>query len=140
MKTRVTSASKEVIISDDAPTVLIGERINPTGKRFLQEALKNGDMEVIRKEAREQVEAGADILDVNVGMFGVDDTKLLPQIVQIITGTVDVPVCIDSNNPDALAAAGQGTRAAGKMRRPPAQPGPGDQHVRRRLQRLVAGF
>ncbi len=105
MKTRVTSASKEVIISDDAPTVLIGERINPTGKRFLQEALKNGDMEVIRKEAREQVEAGADILDVNVGMFGVDDTKLLPQIVQIITGTVDVPVCIDSNNPDALAAA-----------------------------------
>ncbi len=105
MKTRVTSASKEVIISDDAPTVLIGERINPTGKKFLQEALKNGDMEVIRKEAREQVEVGADILDVNVGMFGVDDTKLLPQIIQIVTETVDVPVCIDSNNPDALAAA-----------------------------------
>ncbi len=105
MKTRVTSATKEVIISDDAPTVLTAERINPTGKKFLQEALKNGDMDVIRKEAREQVEAGADILDVNVGMFGVDDVVLLPQIVKVVTETVDVPVCIDSNNPDALAAA-----------------------------------
>ncbi len=105
METRLFSKSKEMVISPELPTVIIGERINPTGKRFLQEALKNGDMDVIRKEAREQVEAGADILDVNVGMFGVDDVVLLPQIVKIVTEAVDVPVCIDSNNADALAAA-----------------------------------
>lgn len=105
MKTRVSSATKEVIISGDGPTVLIGERINPAGKKSLGEALKNGDMEVIRREALEQVAAGADILDINVGMFGIDEVTLLPQVVKWVTEIVDVPVCIDSNNHDALAAA-----------------------------------
>ncbi|MFH1638704.1 MAG: dihydropteroate synthase [Chloroflexota bacterium] len=105
MKTRVSSTTNEVIISGDGPTVLIGERINPAGKKYLGEALKSGNMEVIRREAREQVAAGADILDVNVGMFGVDETDLLPQVVNIVTETVDIPVCIDSNNADAIQAA-----------------------------------
>lgn len=105
MKTRLSSATKEVIIEGDGPTVLIGERINPTGKKSLGEALKNGNMEVIRQEAREQVEAGADILDINVGMFGIDEVTLLPQVVKWVTETVDVPVCLDSSNHDALAAA-----------------------------------
>lgn len=105
MKTRVSSATKEVIISDETPTVLIGERINPAGKKLLGEALKNGNMDVVCKEALEQVAAGADILDINVGMFGIDEVALLPQVVKLVTGIVDVPVSIDSNNPDALAAA-----------------------------------
>ncbi len=104
MKTRVLSSTKEVIISEDGPTVLIGERINPAGKKYLGEALKSGDMEVIRKEALKQVAAGADIIDINVSMFGVDEVKLLPQVVKIVTETVDVPVCIDSNDTDALSA------------------------------------
>jgi len=81
METRVSSSSKEVIIGDNQPTVLIGERINPTGKKKLAEALKAGDLEIVRKEAVAQVEAGADIIDVSVGTFGVDEVALLPKAV-----------------------------------------------------------
>ena len=84
MKTRVSSATKEVLISDDQPTVLIGERINPTGKKKLAAALQAGDMELVRSEAIAQVQAGVDILDVNVGAPGIDETILLPQAVQAI--------------------------------------------------------
>jgi 5-methyltetrahydrofolate--homocysteine methyltransferase len=105
MKTRVSSPSKEVIIGDNRPTVLIGERINPTGKKKLAEALKAGDLEIVRKEALAQVQAGADILDVNVGTFGVDEVTLLPKAVKMVMDTVDVPLCLDSSNPDALEAA-----------------------------------
>jgi len=105
METKVSSSSKEVIIGDNQPTVLIGERINPAGKKKLQEALKAGDLEIVRREALAQVQAGADILDVNVGTFGVDEVILLPQAVQAVMDTVDVPLCIDSNNTTALEAA-----------------------------------
>ena len=84
MKTRVSRATKEVLISDDQPTVLIGERINPTGKKKLAAALLAGDMELVRSEAIAQVQAGADILDVNVGASGIDETRLLPQAVQAV--------------------------------------------------------
>ena len=104
MITKVLSSTKEVIISEDSPTVLIGERINPAGKKYLEEALKSGDMEIIRKEALEQAAAGADIIDINVSMFGVDEVKLLPQVVKIVTETVDVPICIDSNDTNAISA------------------------------------
>jgi 5-methyltetrahydrofolate--homocysteine methyltransferase len=105
MQTRVSSPKKEVIIGDDQPTVLIGERINPTGKRKLAEALKAGNLEIVRKEALAQVQAGADILDVNVAAFGVDEVAMLPKAVQAVMDTVDVPLCLDSSNPDALEAA-----------------------------------
>jgi len=105
METKVASPSREVIIGDNRPTVLIGERINPTGKKKLTEALKAGDMEIVRKEALAQVEAGADILDVNVGAFGVDEVSLLPKAVKAVMQTVDVPLCLDSSNPDAVEAA-----------------------------------
>jgi len=105
METRVSSPGKEVVIGDNRPTVLIGERINPTGKKKLAESLKAGDLEIVRREALAQVQAGADILDVNVGTFGVDEVALLPQAVQAVLDTVDVPLCIDSNNPAALEAA-----------------------------------
>jgi len=105
METRVSSSTKEVIIGDAQPTVLIGERINPAGKIKLQEALKAGNLDIVRSEALAQVQAGADILDVNVGTFGVDEVALLPQAVQAVMDTVDIPLCIDSNNPAALEAA-----------------------------------
>jgi 5-methyltetrahydrofolate--homocysteine methyltransferase len=94
-----------VVIAHDQRTVLIGERINPTGKKRLSAALQAGDMELVRKEALMQVEAGADILDVNVGATGVDEVALLPQAVKVVMETVDVPLCLDSDNPKALAAA-----------------------------------
>jgi 5-methyltetrahydrofolate--homocysteine methyltransferase len=105
METKVASPGKEVIIGHNEPTVLIGERINPTGKKKLAESLKAGDLEVVREEAIAQVQAGADILDVNVGTFGVEEVALLPKAVQAVMDTVDVPLCLDSSNADALEAA-----------------------------------
>jgi len=105
METRVSSATKEVLISYAQPTVLIGERINPTGREKLASSLKSGDMDIARQLALAQVQAGADILDVNVGMPGVDETALLPQVVQAVMETVAVPLCFDSDNPAALEAA-----------------------------------
>jgi len=105
METKVSSPNKEVIIGDNHPTVLIGERINPTGKKKLAEALKAGDLEIVRKEALAQTQAGADIIDVNVGAFGIDEAALLPKAVQAVMETVDTPLCLDSSNPDALEAA-----------------------------------
>ena len=105
METVVTSSSREVKIGGGRPTVIIGERINPTGKKKLTEALTNGNLDLVRSEALAQVQAGADILDVNVGAPGVDEVELLPRAVQAVMDTVDVPLCIDSANPAALEAA-----------------------------------
>jgi len=105
METKVSSPNKEVIIGDNQPTVLIGERINPAGKKKLAEALKAGDLEIVHKEALAQTQAGADIIDVNVGAFGIDEVALLPRAVQAVMKTVDTPLCLDSSNPDALEAA-----------------------------------
>ena len=105
MKTVVSGVSKEVWITGDGPTVLIGERINPSGRKNLAEALRNGNFEVIIKEAGAQVEAGADILDVNVACPGVDEIAILPQVLEKVTASVDVPLCIDFNHPGALKAA-----------------------------------
>jgi len=105
METRVSSAKKEILISSTRPTVLIGERINPTGKKKLAAALQAGDMAAIQAEAIAQVQDGADILDVNVGVPGLDETVLLPKAVLAIMDAVDVPLCLDSHNPKALEAA-----------------------------------
>jgi len=105
METRITSAGKEVIIGEGRPTVLIGERINPSGRKKLSEAIKAGKLEIIGIEAKAQVEAGADIIDVNVGAFGVDEVDVLPRAVKIAMKAVDAPLCIDSSNHDALVAA-----------------------------------
>ena len=105
LETRVASATKEVIIGGGRPTVLIGERINPTGKKRLAEALRAGDLSVVREEALAQVAAGADILDVNVGATGVDEVAMLPAAVKAVCEVVDVPLCLDSRNIDALKAA-----------------------------------
>jgi 5-methyltetrahydrofolate--homocysteine methyltransferase len=105
MKTVLMGMGKKVVVGDGLPTVLLGERINPTGKKKLAAALAAGDLEVVRQEAVAQVEAGADILDVNVGAAGVDEVELLPKAVRLVLETVGVPVAIDTANGEALAAA-----------------------------------
>jgi 5-methyltetrahydrofolate--homocysteine methyltransferase len=103
METIVRSPQgKEVIIGEDRPTVIIGERINPFGKGPLKEAMKSGDMGPIRGEALKQVEDGADILIISVATFGIDETMALPQVTKAVMETVDVPLCLESRNPAAL--------------------------------------
>jgi 5-methyltetrahydrofolate--homocysteine methyltransferase len=105
METVIKRNGSQVVISDDRPTVIIGERINPTGKKRLSAALVEGDLSVVEKEALEQIDAGADILDVNVGAAGVNEVELLPKAVQLVMETVDAPICIDTADIDAMAAA-----------------------------------
>ncbi len=105
METMLSGRGKKVVVGDGRPTVIIGERINPTGKKRLAAALIAGDLEIVRQEALAQVEAGADVLDVNVGAAGVDEVALLPQAVRMVMETVDVPICIDTADGQALAAA-----------------------------------
>jgi 5-methyltetrahydrofolate--homocysteine methyltransferase len=105
MKTVIKSANKEVFIGDESPFVIIGEKINPTGRKKLAAAIKDRDYEYIRKLAVAQVEAGADILDVNVGVPGLDEAAVLPEMARIVSETEEVPLCLDSANPGALAAA-----------------------------------
>ena len=83
MKSKVSSLKQEVIISYDQLTVLIGERINPTGKKKLTTALQAGDLKLICQEALAQVKFRADILDINIGSSGVDEVTLLPQYVLV---------------------------------------------------------
>ena len=101
-KSAVCSPIKEVII--DQPRI-IGERINPTGKKKFKEALLNNDIEYILNQATEQVDAGADILDVNVGLPGIDEKAMMVKVIKEIQGVVDVPLQIDSTIPDVLEAA-----------------------------------
>ncbi|MGM9551126.1 MAG: homocysteine S-methyltransferase family protein [Clostridia bacterium] len=95
----VCSSSKTVII--DTVNV-IGERINPTGKKVLREAIKNDDMGYILKTAVMQSEAGADILDINVGVPGIDEAKVMAKSVKAIQSVTDLPLQIDSTNPECL--------------------------------------
>ncbi len=104
METVIRSSSKQVIISPENPTVMIGERINPTGKKRLARALAEKDMGRVQRLALSQVESGADILDINVGAAGVDEVALLPMAIKAVGEVTDVPLCIDSANTDALRA------------------------------------
>lgn len=104
MKTILRSATKTIEIDFESPMIVIGEKINPTGRKKMAAALEAGDYEYIRDLAVSQVEAGADILDVNVGVPGLDDVRLMEQLVKLVIKWVDVPLCLDSPNPAALAA------------------------------------
>ena len=106
MITIVTSESgKSAVIGNDRPLTIIGEKINPTGKKKLSEELLAGDFSTVRKYAISQVEAGAHIVDVNVGVAGIEEEKILPQAVKIVMKSVDCPLSIDSANPKAIEAA-----------------------------------
>ncbi|MEG2458086.1 MAG: homocysteine S-methyltransferase family protein, partial [Bacilli bacterium] len=95
----VCSPSKYVEI--DKPTVM-GERLNPTGRKSLKEALKNENMDYIIKLALEQIDAGAEILNVNVGLPDIDEKKVMPKIIKEMQGIIDTPLQVDSSNIEAL--------------------------------------
>ncbi len=105
METILSSKSRQVVIGPDRPLVIIGERINPTGRKQLQADMAAGDFSRVCAEAQAQVEAGAAVLDVNVGVPGGDEPTLMRQAVEAIMAAVDVPLCFDSAHPAALEAA-----------------------------------
>lgn len=100
---KISSYGKTVNF-ENAPLV-IGERINPTGKKLLKEALRNDDMEYVKSEAVRQIEAGAHILDVNVGLPGVDEVEMLSKAVMSVQSVTDLPLQIDTSNVEALEKA-----------------------------------
>lgn len=103
-ETVVSSANKEVIIGFERPFVIIGERINPTGRKVLAEEMKAGDFSRVESDARAQVEAGAHMLDVNAGIPLADEPALLAKAVQLVQSVTNVPLSIDSSIVEALAA------------------------------------
>ncbi len=105
MDTIVRSKSKQVKIGPTQPTRIIGERINPTGRKLLAAALAEKDMSRVKKLAEAQVAEGAAILDINVGAVGVNEIEVLPLAVLAVMEVTDVPLCLDSANPLALRAA-----------------------------------
>lgn len=102
--TIISSASKEVVIGFERPFTIIGERINPTGRKVLAEEMKNGDYSRVEADARAQIEAGAHVLDVNAGIPLADEPKILAEVIQLIQGFTDMPLCIDSSIVKALEA------------------------------------
>jgi 5-methyltetrahydrofolate--homocysteine methyltransferase len=105
LTTIVSSAKKTVEINRENPTVIIGERINPTGRKQVLAAFAAGDFEIARTDALAQVAAGAHMLDVNAGVPGADEPVMLTQVLRTVMAATDVPLCIDTADPVALAAA-----------------------------------
>jgi len=96
-ETLVSSASKEVRIGFDRPFVIIGERINPTGRKVLAEEMKSGDYSRVEADALAQVAAGAHMLDVNAGIPLADEPAILAEAIQLVQSVTDVPLSIDSS-------------------------------------------
>ncbi len=101
----LSSSRKTVFITQNQPLRIIGERINPTGKKTLQEELKAGKFKEVRRFAVEQKQKGADVLDVNTGMPGINEKETLFATVRILSHVSDVPLCVDSSKPEAIEAA-----------------------------------
>jgi len=104
MHSILRSASKEVVIGHDVPFVIIGERINPTGRKKFQEQLRAGDLSQIEVDVQQQVDGGADVLDVNMGVPLTDEPELLSKAIKLVQSKTDLPICIDSSVIEALDA------------------------------------
>jgi 5-methyltetrahydrofolate--homocysteine methyltransferase len=104
MLTTVSSPSKTVTIGDDQPFCIIGERINPTGRKLFQEQLRAGDLSQVLIDVDEQIAGGANILDVNMGVPLADEPALMAQAITMIQEKTDLPICIDSSVIEALEA------------------------------------
>jgi len=102
--TIISSASKEVVLGFDHPFVIIGERINPTGRKLLAEEMKTGDFSRVEADAKAQVAAGAHMLDINAGIPLADEPGLLAQAIRLVQSLTDVPLSIDSSVFEALEA------------------------------------
>ncbi len=102
MQTTLSSKTKTVIIGPDQPFTVIGERINPTGRKMLAAEMAAGNYERVERDALAQVEAGAHILDVNAGIPMIDEPAVLAQVVRLVQSITDVPLCIDSSIVEAL--------------------------------------
>src|SRR5215217_769182 len=103
-RTVLSSATREVAIGFDEPFVIIGERINPTGRKLLAEEMRNGDFSRVERDALAQVQAGARMLDVNAGIPLADEPAILARAIQLVQSLVDVPLSIDSSIVEALEA------------------------------------
>ena len=103
-ETVISSASREVVIGYHRPFAIIGERINPTGRKILAQEMKDGDFSRVRADAIAQVEAGAAILDVNAGIPLADEPAILAEAIRQVQSVVDVPLSIDSSIVAALEA------------------------------------
>ncbi|MGI9371032.1 MAG: dihydropteroate synthase [Hyphomicrobiales bacterium] len=101
-RTVLASATKEVVIGYDQPFCVIGERINPTGRKLLAAEMKEGNYERVRADALAQVAAGATVLDVNAGIPLADEPQILADSIELVQSLVDAPICIDSSIIDAL--------------------------------------
>jgi 5-methyltetrahydrofolate--homocysteine methyltransferase len=102
--TVVSSASREVVIGDDRPFVIIGERINPTGRKVLAQEMAAGDFSRVERDVIAQVEAGAHMLDVNAGIPLADEPAILARTVQLVQSLTDLPLSLDSSIVEALEA------------------------------------
>ena len=104
LHTVLRSATREVVIGHDTRFTLIGERINPTGRRIFQQQLRDGDLSAIERDVKAQVEGGADVLDINMGVPLTDEPELLAKAIQMVQELTDLPICIDSSVVEALEA------------------------------------
>jgi 5-methyltetrahydrofolate--homocysteine methyltransferase len=104
MQTRLSSRGREIVISGELPFVVIGERINPTGRKVLAAEMKTGVMERVRADAIAQAKAGAHMLDVNAGIPAADEPALLVAAIRAVAEVCDLPICLDSSVIEALEA------------------------------------
>ncbi len=104
LETILRSATQQVVIGHDQRFCLIGERINPTGRRIFQEQLRAGDLSAIERDVKAQVEGGADVLDINMGVPLTDEAELLAKAIIMVQELTDKPICIDSSVVEALEA------------------------------------
>jgi len=104
VETVLESSSNTVVIGPDRPFCVIGERINPTGRKKFQAELQNGDLSRIEVDVAQQIAGGADMLDVNVGDPLADEVELMRQAIPLVQRLTDVPLCIDSSVIEALEA------------------------------------
>lgn len=104
VETIVSSPTRTVVIGPNRPFVIIGERINPTGRKLLAKEMAEGNFERVRRDAIAQVAAGAQMLDVNAGVPLTDEPALLAEAIRVVQAAVDVPICIDSSVVAALRA------------------------------------
>ena len=104
MHTILKGSAKEVTVGIDRPFVIIGEKINPTGNKKLAAALSEGNFDFVKALAERQIAWGADVLDVNVGVPGLDEVAAVKKVVELVASVASVPLCLDSGNPAVLAA------------------------------------